>query len=110
LKLDVIVIVIRFYLSLIANPKNMKFLIPKKQLEEILDIPISGFSYPFGKEKHYNQDTLNILKELGFSYACTSIEEPVSKSSDVYLLPRMFVYDWNGEELLRNINKLLNSY
>jgi len=81
----------------------------KKQLEEILDIPISGFSYPFGKEKHYNQDTLNILKERGFSYACTSVEETVSKSIDVFLLPRIFVEDWNEEKFLRNINRIFDN-
>jgi peptidoglycan/xylan/chitin deacetylase (PgdA/CDA1 family) len=80
----------------------------KNQLEEIIDNEIVGFSYPFGKEKHYNKDTLRILNEHGFNYACTSVEESISEGADIFQLPRIFVKDWDVEEFQKNIFSYFN--
>lgn len=67
----------------------------KKYLEEVLGHSVNGFSYPFG---NYTKETISLVREAGFSYACSVAEGTVWRRSDCFKLPRFQVKDWNGEK------------
>jgi len=80
----------------------------KKELEEIIQSPITEFAYPNGKQgQDYLPEHVGIIKKLGFKVA-VSTEWGVSNSnSDVYQLNRFTPWD-KGESkfLARLVNNL----
>jgi peptidoglycan/xylan/chitin deacetylase (PgdA/CDA1 family) len=72
----------------------------KTYLEEILDRPITSFAYPYG---FYDSETVNVVRECGFQYACSTISEPVWRGSKNFELPRFGVENWNGDEFLKRL-------
>ena len=52
------------------------------QLEHVLGHQVTAFSYPFGKERDYSLDTATIVREAGFTCACTGVERGVRRSQD----------------------------
>ena len=73
----------------------------KAELEEILGYSVRSFAYPHGS---YSTDTLPIVRETGFSCACSSVVDMVRPRTDRFQLPRMVVQDWNGEEFSRQLS------
>ncbi len=73
----------------------------KKFLEKLFDQSIKGFAYPHGS---YNEISINILKQNEFKYACTTEEKIVTKTSNLYGLPRMQVKNWNGKEFKKQMD------
>lgn len=67
-------------------------------LEKILHKKISGFSYPFGTMRDYNKQTIKLVKNAGYNYACSNIQGVVDNKSSLYALPRCLVRDWSREE------------
>jgi peptidoglycan/xylan/chitin deacetylase (PgdA/CDA1 family)/glycosyltransferase involved in cell wall biosynthesis len=57
----------------------------KRHLEQLLDVQISSFAYPYGE---YSRDTVNIAREAGFQYAVTVDCRPVTVGAERWLLPR----------------------
>jgi len=74
-------------------------------LETILNQSIAGFAYPHGS---YNADSIEILKQLGFIYGCTTREALVTNEADPYLLPRFHVKDWNGRQFRQQIAGMMD--
>jgi peptidoglycan/xylan/chitin deacetylase (PgdA/CDA1 family) len=72
----------------------------KMDLERILNRPVTTFAYPHG---NYNQETLNLMKESGIEYACSTEENTVWRNSDCFQLPRFQVENWNGEEFVKRL-------
>ncbi len=70
----------------------------KKTLEEITGRPVRSFSYPNGIT---SADSPRIASELGYTIGCTSREGVVSSSSNPYLLPRLWVGNWDGERFAK---------
>ena len=73
----------------------------KADLEEACGLPIRQFAYPFGR---YGEETIGIVREAGFTCACTTSESRVSSQCDPFQLPRFRVEDWNGEEFARRFS------
>ncbi len=69
----------------------------KDVLEEVLGDRIEYFSYPFGNDNGHNTDTVNVLKDIGFSLACGSCYGTVNLAEEThcYDLPRIKVGNWN---------------
>lgn len=67
----------------------------KAYLEKILDHPVTSFAYPFGA---YTQQTVPLVEEAGFTYACSTVEETVRQYSDCFQLPRFEILNWNKKE------------
>lgn len=67
----------------------------KADLEKILAHPVSSFAYPFGA---YTPQTVPLVHEAGFTYACSTVEHTVRQYSDCLQLPRFEVLNWNGKE------------
>jgi peptidoglycan/xylan/chitin deacetylase (PgdA/CDA1 family) len=70
----------------------------KQRLETILGRPVTGFAYPYGARGDYTPDTVQLVREAGFSCACTTAPAPVRRSSAPFELPRVVVRDWSGAE------------
>jgi peptidoglycan/xylan/chitin deacetylase (PgdA/CDA1 family) len=66
----------------------------KQALEEIINRPVTSFSYPHGS---VSKVTRQLVSEAGYRCACASHNDVVLQGSDPYCLPRFWVPDWNGE-------------
>ena len=77
----------------------------KLDLERLLNHPIHSFAYPFGA---YRDETVPLVKEAGFEYACSTVETTVWQKSDRYFLPRFEVQNWNQAEFKRRLLSWLN--
>jgi peptidoglycan/xylan/chitin deacetylase (PgdA/CDA1 family) len=73
----------------------------KARLEEILDHPVTSFSYPYG---NLSAQTLDIVREAGFSCACSTHADIVGRLTERFQLPRVEVRDWGGEEFARQLS------
>ena len=78
----------------------------KISLEEILDRPVDSFAYPHGA---YSGATLAIVREAGFTCACSSDVAVVLHGADPLRLPRFVVRDWDGDYFHRWLKGLINS-
>jgi peptidoglycan/xylan/chitin deacetylase (PgdA/CDA1 family) len=89
--------------TLSVASQRQEILWNKAQLEEIVDRPVVSFAYPFGKQRDYTAETIEIVKEAGFTCACSSFAGIVERSTDSFELPRFEVQDWDGDELARQL-------
>jgi len=76
----------------------------KAYLENLLGQTVSSFSYPFGE---YSPETVSLVRKAGFTCACSVIPDIVWKESDRFLLPRLAVKDWSGEEFEKRLLRWL---
>src|SRR5665647_712908 len=60
--------------------------------------PITWFSYPYGKLSDYTHETVSIVREGGFSGACSNHLGVVKPWTDVHRLPRVIVRDLEASE------------
>ncbi|GAX41895.1 polysaccharide deacetylase [Tolypothrix sp. NIES-4075] len=74
----------------------------KIQLEEIFGQTIESFAYPHG---NYNSETSDLVRQAGFTCACTTNANIVGKNSDRFQLPRFAVENCNGEEFAKQLSK-----
>src|SRR6478736_4340236 len=70
----------------------------RKALQAIIDRPVESFAYPFGRAGDYTAETMAIVREAGFTRACSNQAGRVDRSTDRFALPRLYVRDWNGDE------------
>jgi peptidoglycan/xylan/chitin deacetylase (PgdA/CDA1 family) len=77
----------------------------RERLEAVTGRRPSTFAYPFGRFANFTAETVGLLRELGFSAACTAEPGVVSGWTERFELPRLWVGDWTGdvfrERLLR---------
>jgi peptidoglycan/xylan/chitin deacetylase (PgdA/CDA1 family) len=73
----------------------------RAQLEELLGTTVGSFAYPYGSRARsdYTAETVAIVREAGFSCACSNFAEPVRQGADPFQLSRAGVRDWDGDEL-----------
>lgn len=72
----------------------------KLRLEELLGEAVTSFAYPYGA---LNAETSGILSMLGFHRAVAVRDRAARASDDPFLLPRIHVRDWSGDELLKRL-------
>lgn len=75
----------------------------KLKLEEIIGKPVNSFSYPFGTQSDYTDETVELVKEAGFNCACSNFEGVVHPNIDAFQLPRFLVRNWPREEFARRL-------
>jgi peptidoglycan/xylan/chitin deacetylase (PgdA/CDA1 family) len=66
----------------------------KASLETLLGRPISGFSYPNGAA---SEQTISIVQDAGFLFACASYNDVAGRGSNRFYLPRFWIGDWDGQ-------------
>lgn len=69
----------------------------KKQLEKIIQKPITSFSYPFGTHNDIGKQLPSQIQKTGYALATANYPSPVTKNIDPFLLPRYLVRNWNGQ-------------
>jgi peptidoglycan/xylan/chitin deacetylase (PgdA/CDA1 family) len=87
--------------SLTPQEQSWEIKESKRRLEEILGKAVPSFAYPFGGQCDYTPETVQIVKEAGYSSACSNFEDHASRFSDPYQLPRYLVRNWDGETFER---------
>jgi peptidoglycan/xylan/chitin deacetylase (PgdA/CDA1 family) len=75
----------------------------KARLEAILGRPVASFAYPYGRRCDYTPETVALVREAGFSSACSNFAGVVARDTDRLQLPRMKVRDWDGETFSRHL-------
>lgn len=71
-----------------------------RTLAEWLGHPVRGFAYPYG---HFTEASESAVAEAGFDHACSSVPEPVRRTSPPLAIPRVEVADWAGDTLERRL-------
>ena len=77
----------------------------KRELQEILDRPVTSFSYPYGGENQVGPLAPQLARESGFELACSGVPRPVFRRADPYLLPRFVVKDWDGDQFVSELRQ-----
>jgi peptidoglycan/xylan/chitin deacetylase (PgdA/CDA1 family) len=73
----------------------------RTKLQEILNRMVTSFAYPHGS---YTRETLAIVRDAGFSSACSTHHAVVQRGTDHFQLPRIAVRDWDGEQFKASLN------
>jgi peptidoglycan/xylan/chitin deacetylase (PgdA/CDA1 family) len=73
----------------------------KLHLEEVVGRELTSFAYPFGGRQEYNALSVQLVREAGFARACSSFRGVVTAETDVMQLPRIYMDDWDGDQLAR---------
>jgi peptidoglycan/xylan/chitin deacetylase (PgdA/CDA1 family) len=73
-------------------------------LEEVLERPVTSFSYPNGSN---SKTTMDLVGESGFQCACASHNDVVWLGSDCLQLPRFWIPDWDGVTFSRWLRRWL---
>jgi peptidoglycan/xylan/chitin deacetylase (PgdA/CDA1 family) len=81
----------------------------KQRLEEVLQKPVTSFSYPFGGRQAYTIASVRLVSEAGFKCACSNVAGVVRWGQDPYQLPRFLVRDWDGAEFARRLETMFHS-
>jgi len=76
----------------------------KIHLEDILGRSVVSFAYPFGTRSDYTEQTTAIVRQAGFTSACSVFPGQVSKANSLFELPRFAVPDWDGATFERHLN------
>ena len=79
----------------------------KAWLEDLLEHPVTTFSYPFGQPSDYSTETIALLRQAGFECACALGEGLVGPATDPFQLPRTQVPDWPQDEFEKRLTELL---
>jgi peptidoglycan/xylan/chitin deacetylase (PgdA/CDA1 family) len=74
----------------------------KACLEQIVRHPVSSFAYPHG---NYTVETATLVREAGFTCACSTAADVVWRGTDCFQLPRVVVEDWDGQEFARQLDE-----
>jgi peptidoglycan/xylan/chitin deacetylase (PgdA/CDA1 family) len=77
----------------------------RQDLESLLNKKIAGFSYPNGRA---TADAKRLVREMDFTYACTSLHDVVRPGSDIYELTRFWQQDVDGERFVKRLNRWMS--
>jgi peptidoglycan/xylan/chitin deacetylase (PgdA/CDA1 family) len=91
----------------ILTKENQKdeILRSKIKLEEIINLQVKTFAYPFGSHFDYNKSSVLAVKESGFSSSYSNFPLKISRRSDVFQQTRFLIRDWNCEEFAIKMKK-----
>jgi peptidoglycan/xylan/chitin deacetylase (PgdA/CDA1 family) len=69
----------------------------RRDLGAVIGTPLTSFAYPFGRPEDYDAGTVKLVREAGFSCACSNFASPVGSGADPFQIPRFEVRDWDGD-------------
>lgn len=81
----------------------------KDLLEQELGHEVRHFSFPFGTKRDYNQDTLEICRELKFETVAANFPEIIHNRTSLEAFPRMLVRDWELPEFKQQLHQFLET-
>jgi len=71
-----------------------------KQFEEIFGRRPATFAYPYGD---LDDESVELVREAGYSLACSTREDLMWKGDDPHLLPRIHVGNWSAGEFRKRL-------
>ena len=77
----------------------------KRDLEALLNEKIAGFSYPNGRA---TVDAKRLVREMGFTYACTSLHDVIRPGTDVYELTRFWQRNVDGDRFVKWLSRWMS--
>jgi peptidoglycan/xylan/chitin deacetylase (PgdA/CDA1 family) len=77
----------------------------RTRLESMIGMPVTSFSYPFGGNDAFNDDTVRLVLQAGYGTACTGIAGRVSRRTDPLRLPRHFVRNLDQSDFRRWLSR-----
>lgn len=91
--------------QLSREAQKMEIETGKKDLEALSGKPVVGFAYPNGRA---TKDAKRLVRETGFAFACTSLQDVVRPNGDLYALTRFWQKNVGGENFLRGLRLWMN--
>ena len=88
--------------SLKKKEQEYEILDNKKFLEDMFGKTIQFFAYPFGSQKHYNQYSVDIVKN-NFILGLSNFPGLIHKESNQFELPRFLIRNWTESEFKTKI-------
>jgi peptidoglycan/xylan/chitin deacetylase (PgdA/CDA1 family) len=79
----------------------------KAAVEEATGRPVNLFAYPYGAPDHFTDETVELLRSLGFAAACANVADLVDRATDVYRLPRHHWFHADRERFRRWLSSIL---
>jgi peptidoglycan/xylan/chitin deacetylase (PgdA/CDA1 family) len=80
----------------------------KRRLEDLVSRPVGLFAYPFGGDDAYTGATKGLVREAGYTMACSGIPGLVDVTVDPYEIPRIIVRNWSGDEFGRRMHAIFD--
>ncbi|HZA97268.1 MAG TPA: polysaccharide deacetylase family protein [Gemmatimonadales bacterium] len=77
----------------------------RRDLQAVLERPVTGFSYPFGDT---GAGAETIVQEEGFHYACESRNAVAWRRTHQFALPRFWVPNWDGQRFAHWLERWLD--
>ena len=77
----------------------------RKQLERLLGTPVTLFSYPFGGHDAFDAVTTRLVREAGYTLACTGTGGLARPDQYPFLIPRNVVGDWDASTFERWLDR-----
>ena len=76
----------------------------RQQLEHVVGKPIRLFSYPYGGYDAFDEATHKLVRDAGYTSACTTTGGLASVADDPLQIPRNVVGDWDAPTFERWLN------
>lgn len=76
----------------------------RQQLEHVVGKPIRLFSYPYGGYDAFDEATHQLVRDAGYTSACTTTGGLASVTDDPFQIPRNVVGDWDAQTFERWLN------
>jgi peptidoglycan/xylan/chitin deacetylase (PgdA/CDA1 family) len=78
-------------------------------LSALLQRRVQDFAYPFGVPDAVGRTAAQLVEEAGCRLACTTSPGRVRRSSDRFVLPRLYVQDWDGDEFAARLDAAVSA-
>ncbi|MFA7658239.1 MAG: polysaccharide deacetylase family protein [Candidatus Gastranaerophilaceae bacterium] len=75
----------------------------RKLMKENANIKLAHFCFPFGDKAAISDEHVKLLKQLDFKTSATTADGICQYKTDIMELPRIFVTEKNGEDVLNRI-------
>jgi len=73
----------------------------RAQLERLLERPVRSFSYPYGGPDAFDAVTAELVRDAGFTTACSATGGLAAPGGDPFQLPRNMVCNWDPDTFER---------
>jgi peptidoglycan/xylan/chitin deacetylase (PgdA/CDA1 family) len=77
----------------------------RQRLEAVLGKPVNLFSYPYGGDNAFDHVTMQLVRESGFTRACTGMGGLADPDDTPLLIPRNVVGDWDAPAFEQWLNR-----
>lgn len=81
----------------------------KRILEQIIRGSIHSFSYPFGQKRDIDTHVIQRVKDAGYVCGIANIQANLNHNTDLYMIPRRLIRNWDLTEFQQKVNNFLQS-